>query len=142
MHEKEFIWVVDRDDNRVADGCDLRIEFLHENEARGTKKDFGPPSVLEMVVGLSRRVAWEAGGEAEGWAWQLLVNLELEKMHDPLSNRKARKADEIMEALIWRTYSPDGAGGFFPLAWPDNDQTKIEIWAQMHAYVREIHPEY
>jgi hypothetical protein len=50
--------------------------------------------------------------------------------------------EEILYALIWRTYDPDGVGGFFPLAWPKEDQTKIEIWYQMNAYAKEIHPEY
>lgn len=143
MFEKEFVWLVELDDNRLADGLELRLEFYHENGGGpASVKEYGPCSVLEVMIGISRRLAWEADGDAPGWAWQLLCNLELHKMHDPLSHRKAKKVDEILETLIWRTYSPDGAGGFFPLAWPERDQTKEEIWYQMHAYVREIHPEY
>lgn len=144
MHSKEFVWMPEagNDDNRISDGLDLRIEFFHENGARGTKKTFGPCSVLEVMIGISRRLAWSAGDGAEGWAWQLLRNLELHKMYDPLSRRKARRADEILETLIWRNYSPDGVGGFFPLAWPSGDQTRIEIWYQMNEYIGEIHPEY
>lgn len=144
MHAKEFLWLVPNDDNRMVDGLDLRVEFLHESEAprRLKPEAFGTCSVLEVLIGLSRRLAFTAGGEAEGWAWQLLVNMEFEKMSDPLSNRKAKQVDESLEALIWRQYLPDGSGGFFPLAWPEEDQTKIELWYQLSAYVDEIHPEY
>lgn len=144
MFEKEFIWITNagNDDNRIEDGLDLRIEFFHENGVNGSKKTFGPCSVLEVMIGISRRLAWAAGDGPEGWAWQLLRNLELHKMYDPMTYHKRRKSDEILERLIWRNYSPDGAGGFFPLAWPSGDQTKIEIWYQMNEYIGEIHPEY
>lgn len=143
LHRTEFIWLVANDDNRIADGLDLRVEFLHTQRRRVDPDEyFGPCSVLEVLVALSRRVAWLADGSAEGWGWQLLCNLELHKFRDPLSQRKTRRVEDILHALIWRTYDPDGSGGFFPLAWPRGDQTKIEIWYQMNAYAMEIHPEY
>jgi hypothetical protein len=147
MHEKEFVWMPEagNDDNRIEDGLDLRIEFLYENGRPvypDSKKDFGPCTVLEVMVGISRRLAWFAGDEAEGWAFELLRNLGLHKFPDPISQRKAKKVDEILERLIWRNYRADGCGGFFPLAWPSGDQTKIEIWYQMNEYLGEIHPEY
>lgn len=142
MHSKEFVWLIPNDDNRIQDGKDLRREFLHDNDDPGFVTLDQPCSVLEVLVGLSRRISFAAGGSAEGWAWQLLLNLDLERMSDPLSQRKATKVDQILEALIWRTYNPDGTGGFFPLSWPEEDQTKIELWYQMSAYVNEIHPDY
>ena len=140
----EFVWFIPNDDNRIDDGRALRREFLYENGTHEHigKEDFGPCSVLEVLIGISRRLAWLAGGAAEIWAWQLLDNLDLLRMSDPLSNRNLRKVDEILETLIWRTYSPDGTGGFFPLLHPEQDQTKVEIWYQMAAYINEAHPEY
>jgi hypothetical protein len=145
MHGKEFLWDVPWDDNRLADGLELRRTFFDERNFPGEivdTDDFGPCSVLEVLIGVSRKLAFFDGGEPEAWAWQLLVNLGLDKMPDPLSKRKARKVDEILERLIWRTYEPDGTGGFFPLNRPTMDQTKIEIWYQMASYIGEIHPEY
>lgn len=142
MHEKEFLWLVPNDDNRLVDGLDLRNEFIEERRTMFSTDKFGPCSCLEVMIALSRRLAWVAGEAAEGWAWQLLCNLDLHKMPDPLSRRKANRTDDILQRMIWRTYSPDGMGGFFPLAWPEYDQTKMEIWYQMHAYAQEIHPEY
>lgn len=144
MHGKEFVWLVPNDDNRLVDGLDLRLEFLQEAEAPNdlSPETFGPVSVLEVLIGLSRRMAFVAEGDAEVWAWQFLGNLELHKMSDPLSRREAAQVDEILESLIWRTYNIDGTGGFFPLTKPEEDQTQVELWYQMCAYVEEIHPEY
>jgi hypothetical protein len=50
--------------------------------------------------------------------------------------------EDILDTCIWRTYQPDGQGGFFPLAWPEEDQTKVELWYQIAAYIDELHPEH
>jgi hypothetical protein len=141
MFQQEFGWVLELDQNRIGDGMDLRVEFARAHRRLPRMMDpLGPCSFLEVLIGLSRRLAFDAGGEAPGWAWQLLGNLELHRMSDPLSRQKQRKVAEIMERVISRTYLPDGVGGFFPLAWPDDDQTRIEIWYQMSAYIAELHP--
>ena len=135
MHNIEFVWTVPNDDNRLQDGLDLRAQFL--NGARRTINLDGA-TILEVLIGLSRRVAFTAGGEAPWWAWQLIENLRLHKQADPLTNQKADVIDEKLQDLIWRTYQRDGQGGFFPLNSALEDQTKIEIWYQMNAYVMEI----
>lgn len=144
MHAKEFVWLVPNDDNRIVDGLDVRREFLREAKTPNdlSIEAFGPVSVLEVLIGLSRRMAFVAEGSAEGWAWQFLGNLELHRMSDPLSRIEVAQVDDVLESLIWRTYNVDGTGGFFPLAKPEEDQTQVELWYQMCAYVEEIHPEY
>jgi hypothetical protein len=145
MHQKEFVWTVPWDDNRIADGVELRDTFFVERNfpiELMNRDDFGPCTVLEVMIGLSRKLAFYANGEPEGWAWQLFCNLGAHKFPDPLSKRKAAKLDELLEVLIWRTYDPDGTGGFFPLTRPKMDQTKVELWYQMGAYVEEVHPEF
>lgn len=142
MHEKEFVWLVPNDDNRIVDGLDLRVEFCYSQHIRSTAlRNLGPCSFLEVLIGLSRRLSFAAGGHPTGWAWQLVINLELHKMFDRLSHRKAQKVNDILDTAIGRTYLPDGSGGFFPLAWPDDDQTKVEIWYQMANYIDEMNPE-
>ena len=130
---KEFVWLIPNDDNRLADGLELRREYFDQyisTDAEGA-------SVLEVLIGLSRRLAFVAEGEAERWAWRLIENLELTQCWDPLGARKLRDLDDRLDALIWRTYHSDGQGGFFPLAWPEEDQRKVELWYQMNAYVEE-----
>jgi hypothetical protein len=130
----EFVWTVPHDDNRLQDGLDLRTEFFNRKKIYWDKG----ATVLEVLIALSRRLAFTAGGRAEDWAWQLLTNLRLNKMTDPFTENKARKVNNILETLIWRQYREDGFGGFFPLNWPDKDQTQVEIWYQMQKYVSEI----
>lgn len=133
MHNLEFVWTVANDDNRIQDALDIRSEFLPVRKRRT-----GGVTILEVLIALSRRAAFDGGGEPEIWAWQLIKNLKLNKAHDPWTAQKTQSVDEILEALVWRTYSHDGRGGFFPLQYPQEDQTKVEIWYQMHAYLLEI----
>lgn len=143
MFDTPFTWVVEMDANRVVDGTDLRTEFAREVRVRPrTMESLGPGSFLEVLIGLSRHLAFNAGGESPGWSWELLTNLELHRLSDPFTSPKQRKAEEIMRVAMERSYSPDGTGGFFPLAWPDGDQTQIELWYQMHAFIDELHPEH
>lgn len=150
MDSKEFVWVVANDDNRIEDALDLRREFLMDTRfrntfqfaelasPRSTAEFIGrPASVLEVLIGLSRRLSFAEGGIAEVWAWKLVENLELHLLRDPLSPRKRERVDERLDALIFRTYQPNGVGGFFPLGYPEQDQTKVEIWYQMSAYLAE-----
>lgn len=135
LYETEFVWIVPHDDNRLQDAVELRDEF---NKRRDPSLDEMPVSLLEVLIALSRRVSWTTDRSPEFWAWQLLENLRLTKASDPVTGRKAEKVEEIIEALIWRTYGQDGNGGFFPLNFPADDQTKREIWDQMNAYVNEM----
>lgn len=133
MHNMEFVWMIPNDDNRVQDALDLRTEFL-----AGRKRiDLSGATCLEVLISLSRRVAFDAGEAAELWAWRLMKNLMLHKFMDPITEAQARKVDDILETLVWRTYHRDGRGGFFPLKRSVDDMTKREIWHQMHAYVNE-----
>lgn len=135
MHNLEFLWTVPHDENRIQDGADLRSEFCGETRQH-LQLEF--VTTLEVLVALSRRLAFVAGGEEEFQAWNLLKNLKLHKMSDPLTQANANRIEAILEALIWRTYRQDGHGGFFPLNNPEEDQTKVEIWNQMQHYVTEM----
>lgn len=133
LHEREFQWTVPNDDNREKDALELRVEFFGEaghEFRRGI-------SILEIMIGLSRRLAFMTDGDARNWAWQLIVNLGFDWMPDPLTTRKQNKIIDALDALIWRQYQRNGMGGFFPLAYPVEDQTKVEIWYQMHAFLNE-----
>jgi hypothetical protein len=146
MFEKQFIERIPNDDNRIGDGLDLRVEFCHERHIplgeTGAFLDKGVPdppcSFLEVLIGLSRRLAFAAGGSnAPGWAWVLMHNLELHRITDPVGRGKARRAHDILDTCIWRNYEPNGVGGFFPLKRPTEDQREVELWYQMAAYIGE-----
>lgn len=142
MFETKFAFLdsIPRDENRMGDGCALRYEFCNERDMTTDSLIFlGPASFLEVLIGLSRRLAFTAGHKsAPGWAWVLLANLNLHRAADPITRPKARKVSQTLERCIWREYEPDGFGGFFPLREPREDQRQVEIWYQMAAYVSEM----
>lgn len=141
MFDTEFYELVPNDQNRIEDGRDLRIEFCYAQNLDTHAMDYlGPKGCfLEVLIALSRRLSFAAGGSnPPGWAWVLLNNLNLHRMVDPLSRAKERRAVKIIDQCIRRAYSPDGTGGFFPLTHPNEDQTEVEIWYQMAAYIAEL----
>ena len=134
LYQKEFVWVIPNDDNRIQDGLDVRKQWY---ENRGSIPEQGV-SFLEVVIGLSRRLAFNAGGDDEIWAWQLLTNIGLDKKKGKNSRHSKMDIDEILDRVIWRTYQPNGVGGFFPLRETELDQTSVELWYQMNAYIEEL----
>lgn len=138
LYGKEFVWLVLNDDNRVEDGKNLRDEFLLSFDA-------GPDpawmelgcSVLEMLIALSRHLAFEDGNDVEGWFWEMLENLDLVVNDDEYNRAAKNHIDYALDRLIWRSYLPDGRGGLFPLDSPTVDQRDVEIWLQFNAYIIE-----
>lgn len=138
LFNKEFVWHIPNDDNRVEDGRQLRHKFLEDANIRdhdGWADDPGC-SFLEMLIALSRRVALEADGDPADWFWHLMNNIELRDCNDA-SRYDEELVDEILERVVCRNYDMDGFGGLFPLARPESDQRRVELWYQMNAYVLE-----
>jgi hypothetical protein len=146
MYHKEFVWVIGNDENRIEDGRDLRrfyLDSLHEKEGRDYESlHIDPVSFLEVLIGLSARIAFMVDGDSREWAWKLIENLRLHRLSDQLTERDADKIHDVLDTVIWRTYEINGWGGFFPLTLSDEDQTKVEIWYQMAAYVEENRASY
>jgi hypothetical protein len=138
LYRKEFVWFVPNDDNRAEDGKDLRYEFIDDKELEDVSLDWMNLgcSVFELLIGLSRRLAFEAGGEPLEWFWEFMENLEFRAYNDK-SHIPTEEIEAALDQVIWRTYNPDGAGGLFPLRYPERDQRDIEIWYQMSAYLKE-----
>jgi hypothetical protein len=140
LYTKEFVWLVPNDDNRVEDGRDLRQEFLDDRGIENTDPDWMGLgcSMLEMLIALSRRFSFEAEGEPREWFWHMLENLELPPFNDREYNEFfQREINDSLERVIWRTYSPNGFGGLFPLQHPKEDQRDVELWYQLSTYLLE-----
>lgn len=136
LHHREFECVHPRDENRVQDARDLRDHFSGGRKTRTPDLEF--VSVLEVIIAVSRKAAFVAGGPPKDWAWILIDNLGLVQFHDPLTHHYVSAVESIVQNLLARTYRPDGYGGFFPLNYPKEDQRQIEIWHQLNEYVNEI----
>lgn len=141
LYTKEFVWIIPNDDNRLEDGKDLRREFLEAYEIDILDLnwlDLGC-SMLEMLIGLSRGLSFEADGEPSVWFWHLIETVDLEQYNDRNYNDLARRRiDDTLDRIIWRTYSPNGQGGLFPIRNPAQDQREVELWYQLNTYLVEL----
>lgn len=135
MYDKTFVWLVPNDDNRVQDGLDLRNEWVALNDIRVDHEwMIRDCSFLEIVISLSRRLAFEGEGHPPVWFWHLLGNLGLQECTDR-SKYNQEWVDEVLDTVIQRTYEPNGRGGLFPLRYPKHDQREVELWYQMNEYL-------
>ena len=142
MYTTRFTWFVPNDDNRAEDGKELRYLFLDQT---GFQLDdpYGlfftlDCSVLEMMIAISQRAAFESDGLSSEWFWRLMHNLELDAYSDALYEISIQEeVEEVLARLNDRTYSEDGVGGLFPLRNAASDQRRVELWYQMQAYLFE-----
>lgn len=135
LYSTEFAWFVANDDNRAEDGRELRNEWANTLDFVPNENWMHLPcSFLELLVGLARRLSFEADGEPAFWFWHLLDNLNLSGYHDR-SRYNPEEVADITHAVIWRTYDRNGNGGLFPLKRASRDQRCTEIWYQMSEYV-------
>jgi hypothetical protein len=133
---ESFFHFVPNDDNRASEGQGLRDKFMEDMELKLDRQlYFRPCSVLEMMIALSERMAFELFNpmkmpdpDVTGCFWEIVDNLNLK----PNQSNSA-----IIHKLIKREYSESGLGGMFPLEDPREDQRAVEIWYQMMAYINE-----
>ena len=136
LHRKEFTWVILNDRNRAADGKELRFDFLREtNYPRDQLWVEYPCSMLEMLIGLSKRAAFQTDMPVRDWFWRLIINLRLDEYRQ-LSPGDELDVQNQLDTLIWRTYTSRGDGGLFPIRHSKEDQRKVEIWYQLCEYVQ------
>lgn len=138
LYTKEFVWIIPNDDNRVEDGKELRYIFLSEEQITVDDQHWMELgcSMLELLIGLSRRLEFETDIPAVDWFWELLENLNLHKMSDQ-KHISRHNVEDILDRVIWRNYEYDGSGGLFPLVNAEKDQRKVELWYQLSAYILE-----
>lgn len=140
LFDREFIWNVEKDSNRAADGIDLRDDFAREQNLYSYEICMsmlkGPCSVLEMMVALARRCENEImtdhhfGDRTNYWFWEMIDNLELTEMRD--DNFDVQYVLYSIDIFLHRRYRQDGTGGGMFWAKDSNfDFRKIELWYQM-----------
>lgn len=143
LHNIEFTWLVDRDDNRADDGIQLRRRYSLAMDDLGIQRYLhGPCSVLEMIVALAVRCEEcimddaQIGNRTGQWFWGMIHNLGLSRMTDSEFDR--RYVDDIIARFLNREYEPDGRGGLFTIKHCDRDLRTVEIWWQLSWYLDSI----
>jgi hypothetical protein len=137
LYSTEFLWIIPNDDNRAEDGKALRHEFISKEGLVDVDyhwMELGC-SMLELMIGLSRVLSFQADGEASNWFWELMENLGLERFNDN-TFIPVEDVNEILMGVIWRIYNRDGRGGLFPLRKAREDQRDVELWYQLQYYIQ------
>lgn len=140
LYTTEFVWLIPNDDNRIEDGILLRQEFVSERGSDGVTNEWLTLgcSVLEMLVALARRAGYQTGEDEAEWMGRFFHNLRIDQYRDNKFNAAAEDyVRGALETFIYRGYREDGEGGLFPLKNSSLDQTKVELWYQLNAYILE-----
>lgn len=139
LYRKPFYSVLHNDENRAADGIDLR-------GALSSKED--GCCVLEMLVALAIKAEYLCGPEEGGpsqseWFWIMLDNLGLLRFTDSewYSHSSEEMVNQILDRFLERGYGRDGSGGLFPIQSRVRDQRRVEIWYQLSFYIEENYPQ-
>lgn len=145
LHNTEFTYSIRKDQNRAADGIDLRQRFSLDS---GFDIDYlssyldGPCSVLEMIFALALKCEEtimdnpKKGDRTKQWFWGMINNLGLGGMDD--SNFDKKYVVKTIDTFLKRRYSPDGRGGLFTIRNCDEDLRNVEIWCQLCWYLDSI----
>lgn len=146
LYHKKFYSIVAHDENRAFDGLELREDFYKEIWYPKYEEIKGECSLLEMLIGLARRIGYETMdpySDVEDttafWFWEMIKNLGLMIYDDEhyAENHGNYFVEEILDDFVERRYKRNGKGGLFPLERSRKDQRRIEIWYQMSAYLNE-----
>lgn len=146
LYEREFTYIIPRDENREADGINLRYRFGYEagyeDVVITNEIDIRACSVLEMMIALALRCEEsmmsnpEYGDRLGHWFWGMVDNLGLGEMSNSVFDE--HYADIALDRFINREYSPDGKGGLFTVKHPPKDMRNVEIWYQANWYFDEV----
>jgi hypothetical protein len=139
IHLIPFIAINPLDENRGADGIELRYRFAREENRRSELiyLEIEKCSVLEMMIALAVRCEEhimensEIGNRTAQWFWIMVQNLGIEQTSDTYD------VTRIITRLLHRDYESDGRGGLFIVDTGD-DVRQIEIWYQMCLYLNNM----
>lgn len=146
LHDKEFIFTLEMDENRAEDGIDLRYRYAYDYRRSGPRVieclDDGPCSILEMMVALAIRCEErimedpELGDRTSQWFWDMVENLGLASMDD--NKFDEHNVEKIVDRFLNREYEENGEGGLFTVKNCRVDLRTVEIWYQMCWYLEDI----
>lgn len=143
LHDIDFTWTIEMDENRANNGIELRRRFvLDHNRARYVEECLDKPcSVLEMMIALSFKMEHimdnpQIGDRTSQWFWQMIVNMGLGGMSD--DNYNEIHVMWTVDRFLNRDYERDGSGGLFVIRDINRDLRDVEIWNQMCWYLDRI----
>lgn len=146
LYNIEFFSLVKYDEDRGVDGLALREKWATEVNYNGSL-DFGPANVLEVLIGIAKRIEFQLFGTKyyDEWDyinifWDLIENLGLGEMFGTLSRYTFDEIHEKVTHFLNRDYFRHKNGNIFKFQNEPKDLRKLNIWTQMGLYIREKWP--
>lgn len=141
LHTIPFRYSVAYDENRAADGVNLRWYYVNDGGYDDILEWKSKCSVLEMLIALSINMENTIGEPGDDysvahWFWMMLDNLDLGDMSDNVYDKTYVYGRVSM--FMDRTYEPDGYGNIFYMPGIRDDLRDVEIWYQMCWYIDSI----
>lgn len=133
-----FSFSIPTDYNREFDGKKLRSEYYGESDSNYILE--GPSSVLEVLIGLSKRVCEDILGDDAPWNLFLIMIRNLGIFNKDSLVLPEEETKKAVDKWIERDFDFDGKGSPFPLSNNNEniDQRKIGIWQQLSLYLDDI----
>lgn len=145
LYSREFVYTIDRDENRAADGIDFRLRFTYENSEYTTRDVYlyltEPCNMLEMLAALACRCEDsimddpDIGDRSGVWFYTMLTNLHLNKMDDIFFDEMY--VENVITDFLDHKYAKNGDGGLFVVNNDNVDMRTNEIWYQMNWFLSE-----
>ena len=134
----EYDYAFEMDRNRAMAGENLRALYSQDCGIDIDDVNGGPCNVLEMLIALSKSMAFDTSTETSEWFWKLIDNLGLTSEDDEHFDRAY--VDHQLDIWMSREYSADGDGSLFPIPNFDGDLQRMEVWDQKNAYLTTLYP--
>lgn len=146
LYSIEFYSLVKYDEDRGMDGLALRDEWAEGVGFKGSL-DFGNANVLEVLIGIARRIEFQLFGTRyyDEWDdvtifWDMIENLGLDGMFGDISRYVFDEIRENVTHFLNREYFRHKKGNIFKFNNEPKDLRKLNIWTQMGLYIREKWP--
>ncbi len=147
LYRWEFYSGVPHDEDRGADGMAIRNTWADE---AGYKRfgdiDFGPPRILETIVGIALRVEDRifGGPWADEWDykrifWDLINNLGLIEYDGILTSLEYDEVGTVLRNFLEKP-SRDKFPNIFVFSVTPKNLKKMNLWSQMGMYIQEKWP--
>ena len=146
LYNIEFYSIIKYDEDRGMDGISLREEWAEGVGFEGSL-DFGVANVLEVLIGIAKRIEFQLFGTIyyDEWDyvnifWDMIENLGLGEMFGTLSRYTFDEIREKVTHFLDRDYFRHKNGNIFRFENDPKDLRKLNIWTQMGLYIREKWP--
>ena len=141
LHNMIFRHSVEYDENRAADGVNLRWYYVDEGGNDEILRWKSECTVLEMLVAAAIQMEKimedpDMDYSMRHWFWMFLENLDLADMTDDRYDKTYIYGRISM--FMDRTYDPDGEGNIIYIPDAREDLRDVEIWCQMCWYMDSI----